>query len=84
MLPTVSRSPVCEGCWSEIPQQRENCCALAVARISSGQPPTPLPIDCRACRMAPPAFLRAVSFGVYEGSMRAAIHALKYDRIAPI
>jgi ComF family protein len=34
--------------------------------------------------MAPPAFLRAVSFGVYEGSMRAAIHALKYDRIAPI
>jgi len=34
--------------------------------------------------MAPPAFVRAVSFGVYEGSMRAAIHALKYDRLAPL
>jgi ComF family protein len=34
--------------------------------------------------MAPPGFLKAVSFGVYEGSMRGAIHALKYDRMAPI
>jgi ComF family protein len=28
-------------------------------------------------------FIRAVSFGEYEGSMRAAIHALKYDRMGP-
>jgi predicted amidophosphoribosyltransferase len=34
--------------------------------------------------MAPPAFVRAVSFGVYEGTMRSAIHALKYDRMAPL
>jgi ComF family protein len=34
--------------------------------------------------MAPPAFVRAVSFGVYEGSMRSAIHALKYERMAPM
>jgi ComF family protein len=34
--------------------------------------------------MAPPAFVCAVSAGVYEGSMRGAIHALKYDRIAPV
>jgi ComF family protein len=34
--------------------------------------------------MAPPAFVRAVSYGVYEGSMRGAIHALKYERMAPI
>ncbi len=34
--------------------------------------------------MAPPAFVRAVSYGVYEGSMRSAIHALKYDRIATL
>ncbi|WP_263356339.1 ComF family protein [Acidicapsa ligni] len=39
--------------------------------------------QCRACRMAPPAFVRAVSYGVYEGTMRSAIHAFKYDRIAP-
>jgi ComF family protein len=33
--------------------------------------------------MAPPAFVRAVSFGVYQGRMREAIHALKYDRLHP-
>ena len=37
-----------------------------------------------ACRLAPPAFVCAVSYGVYEGSMRGAIHALKYDRMAPV
>jgi ComF family protein len=31
--------------------------------------------------MAPPAFVRAVSYGVYQGRMREAIHALKYDRL---
>jgi len=34
--------------------------------------------------MAPPAYLRAVSGGVYEGPLRLAIHALKYDRLTPL
>ena len=38
---------------------------------------------CRACRLAPPPFVRAVSFGPYEGRLREAIHALKYDRLHP-
>lgn len=33
--------------------------------------------------MAPPAFVRAVSYGVYQGRMREAIHALKYERLHP-
>lgn len=36
---------------------------------------------CRSCRLAPPPFERAVSYGPYEDRMRAAIHALKYDRL---
>jgi len=36
---------------------------------------------CRPCRMAPPSFERAVAYGPYEGRMKAAIHALKYDRL---
>ena len=36
---------------------------------------------CRACRLAPPSFIRAVSFPTYDGRMRAAIHVLKYDRM---
>ncbi len=31
--------------------------------------------------MAPPPFLRAVSYGLYQGRMREAIHALKYERL---
>ena len=31
--------------------------------------------------MAPPAFVRAVSYGLYQGRMREAIHALKYDHL---
>jgi ComF family protein len=38
---------------------------------------------CRACRLAPPPFARAVSHGLYQGRMRQAIHALKYDRLHP-
>ncbi len=38
---------------------------------------------CRACRMAPPPFVRAVAYGLYEGGMREAIHALKYNRLRP-
>jgi ComF family protein len=38
---------------------------------------------CRACRMAPPPFVRAVAYGPYQDRMRAAIHALKYDRLYP-
>ncbi|MGA3159931.1 MAG: phosphoribosyltransferase family protein [Terracidiphilus sp.] len=36
---------------------------------------------CKTCRLAPPPFMRAVSYGPYEGRMKAAIHALKYDRL---
>jgi ComF family protein len=31
--------------------------------------------------MAPPPFVRAVAFGPYQDRMKAAIHALKYDRL---
>lgn len=41
------------------------------------------PALCRACRLAPPAFECAVAYGIYEDRMRAAIHALKYDRMHP-
>jgi ComF family protein len=38
---------------------------------------------CRACRLAPPPFARAVAFSSYQDRMKAAIHALKYDRLHP-
>ncbi len=44
---------------------------------------TPDPELCRACHSVPPPFERAVAYGIYEDRMRAAIHALKYDRLHP-
>ena len=38
---------------------------------------------CRACRLVPPPFERAVAYGLYQGRMRDAVHALKYQRLRP-
>jgi ComF family protein len=81
-LPHLSSAPVCDVCWTEFPALSGNLCArcgdsldapVQAGPTSSGQ--------CRACRMAPPPFVRAVAYGPYEGRMREAIHALKYDRL---
>jgi ComF family protein len=48
------------------------------SRSSSGASPL-----CRACRLVPPAFDRAVAYGLYAGRLKQAIHALKYDGFRP-
>ena len=61
----LQTGPVCLRCGS----------ALASRSTSAGA------VQCRECRMAPPPFIRAASYGIYQGRMREAIHALKYDRL---
>ncbi len=39
---------------------------------------------CRPCRAVPPAFDRAVAYGLYTGTMRQLLHLLKYDRMEPV
>jgi len=39
---------------------------------------------CRVCRMSPPPFRKAVAHGVYEGTLRGLIHALKYERTTTV
>jgi ComF family protein len=85
LLPQVSATPVCLACWSEIPPARENCCVRCGEDLFEATATSAAAANlCRPCRMAPPAFVQAVSYAVYEGSMRAAIHALKYSRMAPL
>jgi ComF family protein len=38
---------------------------------------------CRACRLAPPPFVSAVAYGLYQGRMKESIHAFKYGRLYP-
>jgi ComF family protein len=80
-LPQISRVPICDVCWTEFSVLAGPACArcgdlLDQFALRPGTQPL-----CRACRLAPPPFVRAVAFGLYDGRMKAAIHALKYDRL---
>jgi hypothetical protein len=81
-LPQLSSAPICNACWLEFPAISGPCCACCGDTLDR-------PVEseshnlCRMCRMAAPKFVRAVSFGLYEGRMKQAIHALKYRRIHP-
>ncbi len=80
-LPHLSSAPICEICWTEFSVASGNLCprcgdsqdAPASSSSNSGL--------CRSCRLAPPPFVRAVAYGPYQGRMKEAIHALKYDRL---
>ena len=76
--------PICDACWTEFPALSGPLCVrcgdLLDAPVVAGATGSAL---CRACRLAPPPFVRAVAYGLYQDRMRAAIHALKYDRLHP-
>src|ERR1039457_3261120 len=78
----LSSVPICQVCWTEFPVQSGPPCArcgdLLDAPIQAGPSSSGL---CRSCRLAPPPFERAVAYGPYQDRMKAAIHALKYDRL---
>jgi ComF family protein len=39
---------------------------------------------CEPCRLAPPAFVKAVAYAGYHGELRSLVHLLKYDGMRPI
>jgi ComF family protein len=79
-LPQLSSVPICAVCWTEIPALSGAACARCGDGIKEGATPS-RSAACRVCRLVTPPFERAVAFGLYQGRMRDAIHALKYDRI---
>jgi ComF family protein len=84
-LPHLSSVPLCDACWSEIVPLRRVACHCCGDRLDLSPDSGYLNANlCRACRMAPPAFQRVVSYGAYQGRMRSAIHALKYSGIRPV
>ena len=79
-------SPVCEGCLARVPFQRGVLCrvcgetlGMESERFAEGFGPEAQ--VCPPCRRVPPAFARAVAFGVYERELRELIQLLKYDAI---
>ena len=76
-LPQLSPVPVCDVCWAEMPASDARVCVRcgdAVWHESAENS-----VQCRACRLAPPPFVGAVSAGLYGRELKAAVHALKYE-----
>jgi len=87
----LSRAPICDDCWSRLAAQTGAICARCSEdlHVSAFTPVggSKLPVEellCQPCRLAPPPFERAVAFGGYTGTLRALIHALKYDGMLPV
>jgi ComF family protein len=82
-LPQLSFVPICSICWLDLSSRPQPACARCGDTLDiPASIPAPAAL-CRTCRLAPPPFVRAVSFGLYEGRMQDAIHALKYGRLHP-
>jgi ComF family protein len=39
---------------------------------------------CQPCRLAAPAFIKAVAYGGYHGELRSLVHLLKYEGMQPV
>ena len=81
-LPHFSPVPICAVCWTEFPVLSDAACCRCGDTLSAPALDSTVAL-CRACRLAPPPFVRAVAYGLYQDRMKAAIHALKYDRLHP-
>ena len=68
---------VCAECWMAVPRLSAPSCDLCGDALPSSHGPFRM---CGRCLTSPPAFETARSAGVYAGSLRALIHAFKYDR----
>ena len=77
-------APVCRECLSALlPLEAESFCTRCGLPFEANLPASGGHL-CGLCRLAPPAFDVARSFGVYEGDLRRLIHLLKYDGMRPL
>jgi len=67
-----SRGPLCEPCWAALPRHRGALCGCGVPLASPALP------RCGRCRRGLSPFAAGASLGPYDGSLGAAIRALKF------
>ena len=79
-LPHLSSVPICDVCWTEFPVLSGKLCPRCSRKLVIQALGSTAGL-CKTCQLAPPPFVRAVAYGPYEDRMKAAIYALKYDRL---
>lgn len=70
--------PVCRTCWNAIKVVRQPWCDRCGEPLRSWRHPAGERTTCARCLSQPPQFDSARAYGIYEGSLREIIHALKY------
>jgi ComF family protein len=83
-----TRVPICDFCCAQLPPQTGVLCAccgeyLGVANLSTARSDEADSL-CQPCRLAAPAFVKAVAYGGYHGRLRSLVHLLKYDGMQPV
>jgi ComF family protein len=66
------RGPLCEACWEALPRHRAITCRCGLP-LPPGRP------VCGRCRRGRQPFSSGASLGPYEGTLRVALLALKYQ-----
>lgn len=79
VLDQPTRGPVCEECWAAIPRLKPPLCRTCGGMLSSWRALDDIP-RCEQCRQrAESAIDEGRTAGDYDRSLRAIIHAFKYD-----
>lgn len=69
-LARPTRGPLCEACWAALPRHQGLVCPCGVP-LGGGE-------RCGRCRRGLTPFAAGASLGPFEGTLRTAIHQLKY------
>lgn len=77
-LDTPTRSAVCASCWREIPALVPPLCECCGDALRSWRASSTEEGRCSRCREIPPSIVKTRALGIYDGSLRTIIHALKY------
>jgi ComF family protein len=87
----LTRAPICDFCCTQLPPQTGTLCACCGEDLGIANLSTALPVDhpdspalCQPCRLAAPAFVKAVAYGGYHGELRSLVHLLKYEGMQPV
>lgn len=78
-LAAPTRGPVCEDCWRTIPPLIPPCCTTCGDALASWRVLSTTEGRCARCRRRRNAVSRTRALGTYDGTLRAIVHALKYD-----
>ncbi len=69
-------SPFCAACWHEIKRYDGPACQVCAEPLVSGHATT-----CGNCLAEKPWYERAFFYGLYEGVLKEAVHAMKFGKL---